>query len=435
MATQGFCARPMWHNGAMESSDHMDAPTCPVFGRCGGCQRLDVPYAEQLAEKQRRIGELFAALAPAEVLQPIIGMEMPLRYRNKVATPYAPAPRSPGKGQGGKGQRKPGHRARAILTGMYERGTHRLIPTDDCLIENATAKRATLAIRDIMERYGMEPYDEDSGRGFVRHAIVRAAQSTGELLVTLVTNGREFASAKAFCRELKRRVPEVTTVVQNVNRRQTNVLLGDEEHVLYGPGFILDELCGLTFRISSQSFYQVNAVQAAKLYEAAIDLAALDGTQRVLDAYCGTGTIGLVAAKRGAAQVVGVDSVESAIVDARQNAAHNGVENARFVTGDATDFMEDLAQSARGFDAGSSDDWVLLMDPPRAGATERFLKAAAAWGPKRIVYVSCDPRTQARDVGVLREAGYAVRAIQPVDMFPHTDHIENICLLERSRGA
>lgn len=477
----------MWHNGAMMLNDDRalacgpqdvgpgdGCPSCAAFGRCGGCQWLDVPYADQLAAKQRQVEQLFAPLAPASAIQPIMGMGDPFRYRNKVISPYAPAPRGKGKGRGahtqgkgagGKGARAKGGSAKgasaqrsraAILTGMYERGTHRLIPMDDCLIENATAKQATLAIRDIMARHGMQPYDERAHEGFVRHAVVRAAQRTGELLVTLVTNGSEFAASKAFCRELKRRVPQVTTVVQNVNERQTNAILGQRERVLYGPGFILDELCGLTFRISSQSFYQVNAAQAEVLYEAAIGLAGLDGAQAVLDAYCGTGTIGLVAAKRGAAQVTGVDSVASAIADARLNARHNGIGNARFVAADATAFMEGLAREgswacagmakgdpapgapAQGADGGQAalapSELVLLMDPPRTGATERFLAAAAALGPARIVYVSCNPATQARDVRLLADRGYAVTRVQPVDMFPHTPHIENVCLLERRAG-
>ena len=488
-------ARSMWHNGAMTENEDRTAatmpreacPTCPVFGRCGGCQQLDVPYADQLAAKQREIEELFAPLASADAFAPILGMDDPFRYRNKVISPYAPAPRGTGKApavphgiKAGKLSQRPTEasartrdsdrprgKGRAnqpdrpvILTGMYERGTHRLIPTDDCLIENALAKRATLAIRDIMARHGMEPYDEDAASGFVRHAVVRAAQRTGELLVTLVTNGREFAASKAFCRELKRRVPQVTTVVQNVNTRQTNAILGAEERVLYGPGFILDELCGLTFRISSQSFYQVNAAQAETLYDATISLAGLDGTQAVLDAYCGTGTIGLVAATRGAAQVVGVDSVAAAIADARLNAKHNGIGNARFVAADATDFMEGLAkegalsrawaaQGAEGADAAAEPDGerpdaeglaapgelVLLMDPPRAGATERFLAAAATLAPARIVYVSCNPATQARDARTLAAHGYRITRVQPVDMFPHTPHIENICLFERRPGC
>ena len=318
---------------------------------------------------------------------------------------------------------------------MYAAGSHELVPTDKCLIENETAKKVVLAVRDIMRKHDVASYREDTGTGFMRHVVVRIGHTSGEVLVTLVTNSDDFPSSKSFCRELIRLCPAVTTVVQNVNERQTNVILGDKERVLYGPGFILDELCGLSFRISSKSFYQVNATQTEVLYRAAMDLAGFDGTQVAIDAYCGTGTIGLVAAKSGAARVIGVDSVESAIRDARTNARHNGVENAEFVAGDATDFMCELAKEGvlgaespeEGAQAGGL---VVLMDPPRAGSTEEFLRAAAALAPKRIVYISCNPETQARDVEFLDSIGYAVVAVQPVDMFPHTDHIECIVALE-----
>ena len=309
---------------------------------------------------------------------------------------------------------------------MYAPGTHQLIPTDHCAIENETAKQVTLAVRDIMARWSMEPYDEDTGRGFLRHVVVRVGHESGEVLVTVVTNGDEFPSAKAFCRELVRRVPAITTIVQNVNTRQTNVILGDKERTLYGPGFILDTLCGLSFRISSKSFYQVNATQTEALYDEAIRLARLTGEETVIDAYCGTGTIGLVAAARGARRVIGVDSVASAIRDAANNARHNGVENAEFIAQDATAFMKELAASGE-----SLAPLVLLMDPPRAGSTPEFLEAACQLAPQRIVYISCNPTTQARDVRQLVEGGYEIKAIRPVDMFPHTNHIESIVMLEK----
>lgn len=420
-----------------------DSP-CPVDARCGGCKNLCVPYTKQLIDKQLRIERLFAPLAPDGTISLIKGMKDPYHYRNKVISPFAPGKKLPPRGQdrkatdaraakGGKGKRP---QARyEILTGMYAAGSHELVPTDKCLIENETAKKVVLAVRDIMRKHDVAPYREDTGTGFMRHVVVRIGHTSGEVLVTLVTNSDDFPSSKSFCRELIRLCPAVTTVVQNVNERQTNVILGDKERVLYGPGFILDELCGLSFRISSKSFYQVNATQTEVLYRAAMDLAGFDGTQVAIDAYCGTGTIGLVAAKSGAARVIGVDSVESAIRDARTNARHNGVENAEFVAGDATDFMCELAKegvlgaesSEEGAQAGGL---VVLMDPPRAGSTEEFLRAAAALAPKRIVYISCNPETQARDVEFLDSIGYAVVAVQPVDMFPHTDHIECIVALE-----
>lgn len=400
---------------------------CAVFGRCGGCSLLDVPYERQLTDKQRATEELFAGLAEPSAFRPILGMGDPFHYRNKVISPYAPGrkgsslPSSVARNCGRAAQPR-----REVLTGMYAKGTHKLVPTDACVLENETAKRVTLVVRDLMLKWGIAPYDEDAGAGFMRHAVVRVGHTSGEVLVTLVTNADEFPSSKSFCRELIRRVPAVTTVVQNVNLRQTNVILGEKERTLYGPGFILDELCGLSFRISSHSFYQVNATQTEVLYNTAIELAQLSGAESVVDAYCGTGTIGLVAAARGAARVTGVDNVPSAIRDAQQNAQHNRVENARFVAADATAFMLDAARAGERVD-------VLLMDPPRAGSTEAFLDAAARMAPERIVYISCNPTTQARDAAYLRERGYRVDVVQPVDMFPHTDHVECICRFTREQ--
>lgn len=417
--------------------------SCPVEHACGACQLLGVPYAEQLADKQQRMEELFRPLADEETaFCPIEGMENPLYYRNKVMSPYAPGrvisqDRSPERARhadGGKEASRDGGRTRhdrrekprrEILCGMYAAGTHRIIPTDECLLENQTAKRILLAIRQLMPKFRIEPYDEDALEGFLRHAIVRVGHESGEVLVTLVTNGERFPGSRNFARELVKRCPEITTVVQNVNTQNTNAVLGHEgERALYGPGFILDTLCGLSFRISSHSFYQVNAVQTEVLYRRAVEMACLSGGETVLDAYCGTGTIGLVAANSAAdVRVIGVDNVASAIADARENAAHNGVENVEFATADAGAFMREMAARGEHVD-------VLLMDPPRAGASEEFLRAVAALKPRRVVYISCNPDTQARDVSVLKDAGYRLTAVRPVDMFPHTAHVENICALE-----
>lgn len=393
---------------------------CTAFGRCGGCVHLDVPYKEQLSAKDAVVSELFAGLADASCVRPVRGMDEPYRYRNKVMSPLVP-------GRRGKGGR------RDVLTGMYAKGTHQVVAADDCLLENEVAQRVVRAVASIMKRHGVEPYDEDAGRGFMRHVVVRVGHESGEVLVTLVTNGDEFPYAKSFSRELVRRVPQVTTVVQNVNARQTNVVLGEKERVLFGPGFILDTLCGMSFRVSSQSFYQVNARQTEVLYRTAIDLARLRGGEAVVDAYCGTGTIGLVAAGSvPGVRLVGVDSEASSIRDARKNAAHNGVEGAEFVAADATEFLRDAAAKG-GVARGEGMPTVLFMDPPRAGSTPEFLDAAASLGPDRIVYISCNPHTQARDVRRLLGCGYAIEAVQPVDMFPHTDHIE--CVVGLKKGA
>ena len=439
---------------------------CAVSQQCGACTAIDAPYEKQLEEKQAQIVELFDELAGEDcALHPICGMNVPYHYRNKVISPYAPGKRlgdTQGKGRASSKNARGKHGARRgarheILCGMYVKGTHRIIDSSCCLLENKEAKRIIQTIKQLMPKFGIEPYNEDTGAGFLRHVIVRVGHSSGEILVTLVTNDTQFPASKAFCRELCKRAPSITTVVQNVNTRFTNVILGDEgESRLYGPGFILDDLCGLRFRISSHSFYQVNATQTEVLYRRAIELAGLSGNEVVMDAYCGTGTIGLVAAKGlrasetagaasasaasagaagaegagssasetpGAAKVIGVDKVAEAIKDARNNARHNKIENAEFFAEDAGKFMQKLAREGGHID-------VLFMDPPRAGSSKEFLDATCQLKPERIVYISCGPNTQARDVAYLVKRGYKLTDIQPVDMFPHTSHIENICRLD-----
>lgn len=427
---------------------------CPVDKSCGACQLLALPYTEQLAQKQSQIEQLFerALSQDQAVVLPILGMDSPFYYRNKVISPYAFGKRKKRRdGQQLRAQRdkelsadkrradkkrsgktKQHFEQREILCGMYAQGTHRIIPTDDCLLENQVAKRIVLAIRDIMPKHRIEPYNENTGKGFLRHAVIRVGHQTNEVLVTLVTNAEAFPGAKSFCRDLVKRCPEITTIVQNVNTRNTNVILGEgKERTLYGPGFILDRLCELSFRISSHSFYQVNAIQTEVLYETAIKLADLQGGEHILDAYCGTGTIGLVAAralqekeKSDSALVIGVDKVAEAIVDARNNAKHNGITNASFVAQDAGAFMNEMAARSEQLD-------ILFMDPPRAGASEEFLRATVHLSPKRIVYISCNPKTQVRDTGFLQREGYKLKTLQPVDMFPHTNHTECIAVLER----
>ncbi len=427
---------------------------------CGSCSLIDVPYADQLAGKQAQVEELLRPFAKDCIFEPIAGMEDPWCYRDKIASPFAPGKyrAATGGARGAQSDKRHGARGKSsvaaagqraagkgqqrdIRCGMYAPGTHRIVEIDSCPVENPAGRKVVAAVRRLMFRYDMAPYDEDAQTGFVRYVVIRVGHESGEVLVTLVTNGSAFPGSKNFCRELVKACPEVTSVVQNVNTRQTNAILGDEEHVLYGPGFILDTLCGLSFRVSSHSFYQVNARQTETLYRIAIDMAAralregnspqsVLGAQSkgfaLLDAYCGTGTIGLVAASCiENVHVMGVDTVASAIADARLNARHNHIENAEFTCADAGAYLNGLAQGG-----GSLD--VLMMDPPRAGASEEFLEAALALRPAHIVYISCNPATQARDIATLVEGGYTLRVCRAVDMFPHTPHIENVVLLSRT---
>ena len=383
-------------------TDKQRIAPCPKRKQCGGCQLMHLPYAEQLSRKQARLEQLLGRFCRVE---PILGMEHPYHYRAKVQAAF---------GTDGRGR---------ILSGVYQSGSHRIVAVDDCLLEDETADRIIVDIRRMMPAFKMTAYDERRAQGFLRHVLVRRSFSTGETMVVLVAATPLFPLQKPFVKALRERHPEITTVVLNINDKFTPLVLGKKEKVLFGPGRIEDELCGLRFRISAASFYQVNPAQTARLYETAMDFAGLTGRERVLDAYCGTGTIGLVAARRCAA-VAGVELNREAVRDAVANAKCNGVENAWFTCADAGKFMVEAAAEGEKCD-------VVFMDPPRAGASEEFLSALLTLAPARVVYVSCDPETLARDLGVLTRGGYRVGRIQPIDMFPHTEHVETVVLLSR----
>ena len=272
--------------------------------------------------------------------------------------------------------------------------------------------------------FKIKVYDEDTGYGLFRHVLIRRGFSTGQIMVVLVTASPVFPSKNNFVRALLKEHPEITTIVQNVNGRHTSMVLGSKENVLYGKGYIEDTLCGCTFRISSKSFYQINPVQTEKLYSKAIELADLKGTENVLDAYCGIGTIGLIAASH-CKQVAGVELNADAVKDAMSNRNRNKVENARFFQGDASEFMVKLAEDGQKLD-------VVFMDPPRSGSTEQFIDAVATVKAKRVVYISCNPETLARDLKYFEKKGYVADEVWPVDMFPWTDSIEAVTVLERT---
>lgn len=390
--------------------------TCPIARRCGGCEWLAVPYPTQLRRKQEEMEGLFGEVCQADGVRvaPILGMEEPVGYRHKAATPFAPGPHG---------------RYRA---GFFERGSHRIVWCERCLVEAPGAREVLVDVARCAERLGIPAYDEDEGTGVLRHAVARVGWATGEVLLTLVTAGDDLPRRDRLCRELVARHPEICSIVQNVNERRTNAILGFRNRTLYGPGVMHDRLLGCTFEIGPTSFYQVNPEQTQALYGAAIDAAALEGGMRVLDAYCGTGTIGICASAEvrhltgGVVRVVGVEQSAGAVACAKRNARANGLDGwCQFVAGDATDFM------ARGDAALGGGFDVVLMDPPRAGSTPEFLAAVAGLAPQRVVYVSCNPVTQVRDLAQLREAGYRVRSIQPVDLFPHTRHVETVVGLER----
>ena len=374
---------------------------CPVYKKCGGCQ-LDTAYPEQLRFKQRKVERLLRRFGKAA---PIIGMEKTCHYRYKVQAAFYT------------------NRSGKIISGVYQSGTHHVVGIDSCMIEDETADKIIVAVRRLLPSFKLTTYNEDTGRGFLRHVLVRRGFSTNEIMLVLVTGTPVFPSKNNFVKAILKQFPEITTIVQNVNNLSTNLVLGDRQNVLYGKGYIEDVLCGCRFRISPKSFYQINPVQTEVLYGKAIEFAQLRGDETVLDAYCGIGTIGIVAAKNGAGRVIGVELNGDAVRDAITNAKRNNLKNIRFYKGDAGEFMESAAEEEERPD-------VVFMDPPRAGSNEKFLRSLIKMSPGRVVYVSCNPETLARDLRFLTDnSDYKVKKIQPVDMFPHTEHVETVVLL------
>lgn len=375
---------------------------CPVCKMCGGCQYTDIPYEKQLDKKYNQVKNLFKDICEVE---PIVGMYRPVNYRNKV--------------HGIVGY----DRNKNIITGIYEEGTHNIIPVDYCMIEDNEADEIMQTLCKLFKSFKYIPYDEDTKRGFMRHILIRKGFSTKELMVILVTGQVAFPSKNNFIKALLEKHPKITTIVQNINDMSTSMVLGRRNQTLYGKGYIEDVLCGCRFRISPDSFYQINPSQTEKLYKAAIKAAAISKNDTVIDAYCGIGTIGIVAAG-AAGRVVGVELNSKAVEDANINASINGIKNIQFINDDAGKFLVEYSKK------GKAD--VVIMDPPRSGSTKEFLSSLLVMKPKRIVYVSCNPETQVRDIKVLIKGGYKVEMCKPFDMFPHTDEIENLCLLVRA---
>ncbi len=375
---------------------------CPYSKLCGGCNYQGIEYEEQLNKKQSYVNELLSEFAK---VNDIIPAENPYHYRNKVHASYR-------------------HQKGNVLAGMYQENSHKLVAIDSCQIENQKAREIVQDIKTLIKSFKLTIYDEVEKRGFLRHVLVRTGHNTGQVLVTLVVGEAIFPSKNNFIKALLKLHPEITTIIMNINNKKTSMILGDREIVIYGKGYIEDILCGKKFRISPKSFYQVNPVQTEILYSKAIEYAELTGKERVLDAYCGIGTIGIIASDH-AKELIGVELNKDAIKDAIVNAKNNKANNIKFFNDDAGQFMLNLASNKEKID-------VVLMDPPRAGSDEVFLKSVVSLAPKKVVYVSCNPETLARDLKYLTNNGYNTKIIQPVDMFPFTEHIENCVLLSKN---
>ena len=373
---------------------------CSVYKKCGACQ-LDVIYPRQLSYKMRIMRELLGRFGKIEK---IIGMDEPTHYRCKVSAAF-------------------GYAKNHVITGVWQSSHGKIVQVEECALEDRRSFKIIKAIRILLPKFKLRTYDEITKQGFLRFVTIRIGKQSGEILVALGTGKGNFPSASAFVKALVEQCPEITTVVRCVSTGKLNLLLGEEESVLYGAGFITDKLCGYNFRISARSFFQVNPTQTEKLYSTAVALADLKGDETVIDAYCGVGTIGIIASEN-AKNVLAVEVNRDAVNNAKDNVKLNSLTNVHVVKGDAGDFMTNLAFDGKRID-------VVFTDPPRAGCSREFLSSLLTLSPEKVVYISCNPETQARDLRVLVKGGYCVKKIQPVDMFPYTRHIESIVLLKK----
>lgn len=393
-------SKPM--NKTNKNSQTKADGSCPYAKKCGGCDYQGLDYKEQLSKKEKNMKKLLKDFVKSS---PIVGMDNPYHYRHKVHAVFDCV---------GRGQ---------VVAGVYKKNSHDVVDIESCQIEDQEADAIIREIKGLLKSFKIKTYDEDTGYGLLRHVLVRKGFHTGEIMVVLVLASPILPSKNNFVKALRKNHPNISTVVINVNDKRTSMVLGERNITIYGKGFIEDELCGCTFRISPNSFYQVNPAQTELLYEKAIQCAKLTGKEKVIDAYCGTGTIGIIASK-SAKEVLGVELNKDAIKDAITNAKRNDIKNIRFINDDAGKYMVSLAGKKETAD-------VVIMDPPRSGSDETFLSSVVKLAPKRIVYVSCGPETLARDLKYLTKKGYKVTEATPFDMFPFTAHTEAVCLLEK----
>ncbi|MGN1400298.1 MAG: 23S rRNA (uracil(1939)-C(5))-methyltransferase RlmD [Bacillus sp. (in: firmicutes)] len=388
----------------LESSpDRVDNP-CQLHKECGGAQLLHLSYDGQLRAKEKQVRETLERIGGLSDVNvhPVLGMDHPWSYRNKVQVPIGE--------QNGK-----------VVAGYYRKRSHDIVDMENCGVELSMDDKLILTIRDILVANGVSPYDEKEHRGTIRHIMIRWAKATGEIMVVLVTRTRTLPNQEEIIKDIRKAIPSVTSIVHNINVKRTNVILGDRFVTLWGSSTITDYIGDVKFAISPRSFYQVNPTQTKVLYDKALEYAGLTGEETVIDAYCGIGTISLFLAKQ-AKKVYGVEIVEDAVRDAKRNAELNGITNAEFVAGPAEDVMAEWKEQ------GIKPD-VIVVDPPRKGCDESLLQSIIAMKPKKVVYVSCNPGTLARDLKILGEGGYQTTEVQPVDMFPQTTHVECVAQL------
>lgn len=386
-----------------ESPFRVDAP-CPIYKQCGGCQLQHLSYEGQLVAKRKQVEEVLTRIGHLKdvTVHPVLGMDDPWRYRNKAQVPVA-------------------EREGGLVAGFYQQRSHEIIDMEACMIQQEKNDEVVQAVKRICEKYGVRAYDEKSHKGTIRHIMARYGVVTGEIMVVLITRTSELSHKAKLVEEIVREIPGAKSVVQNINTKRTNVIFGDETNVLWGEEYIYDSIGDIKFAISARSFYQVNPEQTKVLYDKALEYAGLTGEESVIDAYCGIGTISLFLAQK-AKKVFGVEIVPEAIEDAKRNAELNGIKNAEFAVGEAEVVIPQWKK-----DGNTAE--VIVVDPPRKGCDDALLQTIIEMKPERVVYVSCNPATLARDLRVLEDGGFKTVEVQPVDMFPHTTHVESVAQL------
>lgn len=375
---------------------------CKINKQCGSCQYINMSYDKQLVKKHIKYNELYKDFKVK--VHDIVGMEYPYEYRNKVIVAFN----------------------NQYNYGLYEENSHKIVPMKQCLLHDEETHKVLNKIQSLLRKYRVSIYDSHRNKGFLRHVLIRRAVVTNQTLVCLVVSETMFKGSKNFCNELIKECPSVKTIVMNINKRKTSIVLSKEEKVLHGKGFIVDELCGLTFKISAQSFYQINHEQCTKLYQKVIELLNAKKDSIVLDTYCGIGTIGMTVANH-VNKVIGVELNTEAYKDALVNAKMNKLKNIQFYNDDATEYMKKHAKDLKVD--------CIIMDPPRSGSTKDFIQSVSIMNPKTVVYVSCDPTTQVRDLKEFKRLGYTFKEVFLYDMFPHTEHCESIVMLCRERNV
>ena len=388
----------------LKASPHRINNGCPYQKECGGCQFMHMSYDYEVEQKKKYLNDLFKSFKTVKEVG-FVSMFEPLNYRNKSQMTYKLS------------------KTKQVVCGFYEEYSHRVVTVSDCMLQATMANKLIKDLNSVLSKHKIQPYDEKTRKGTLRHVFVRYGFNTKELMLVIVTNGEMFPGRNNVVKDLLKVNNSITTIVQNYNARDTSIVLGDSQKVLYGPGFIYEKIGAYKFKISPKSFFQVNSLGMKKLYDLALTSSNIKNTDVVLDAYCGVGTISIFASKY-AKEVIGVELNKQAVADAKINARINNITNVEFIADDATNYITHAAKNREKID-------IIIMDPPREGSTKQFINAIGYLKPREVIYISCDPNTLKRDLFIFMENDYEVISITGVDMFSRTKHVESVCLLSK----